>query len=297
MSAFAPQLVRALATGAAVETGRAVARRNGMGFLQFDDEEYADDYFYPYESGGGYDFGGSGWDYWFGGSGGDSYDVWPSFDPIALPDLGPAPTTGWWQDFYDLFNPDPDVPTISINTVEPGQWPDYRTITGDLDYRPSIWDWLNDLGPGPASMDPQYGPAGDGSTLPGYCPKGTYHPVNDPYACVPFPADNTAAKKQAAQQKKAQQSAANAMKAAQKKQDQSCPKHPQGLPVWKNPQTGKCEVVPQCPQGAKFDSATRRCLSAAQAKELYGDNSWLWWLIGGGAVFLLATRDSGGRRR
>lgn len=300
MSAFGPQLVRALATGAALETGREVARRGqGMGFAA---GEYWDfDAYYDY---------GNNWDWWFGGGGGDAfYDFdfpiyeaennWPSFDPIPLPDMGPAPTTGWWQDWYDLLTQEtishPDFDAYAFNQPN---LPSYRDITGDLDYRQNIWDWLINLGPGPASMDPQYGPAGDGSTLPGYCPKGTYHPANDPYACVPFPNDNQAAKKQAAQQKKAQQSAANAMKAAQKKQDQSCPKHPQGLPVWKNPQTGKCEVVPQCPQGSKFDSATRRCLTPAQTKELYGDNSWMWWILGavGAAVVVRGFADGRGRR-
>ena len=291
MSAFGPQLVRALATGAALETGKAAARRGqGMGFAAGD---YWD--FDAYE-----DYGNN-WDWWFGGGGGDAYydfdfpiyeaeNNWPSFDPIALPDLGPAPTTGWWQDFYDLFNPDPDIPTVRIDTEEQGNWPDYRTITGDLDYRQSIWDWLTDLGPGPASMDPQYGPAGDGSTLPGYCPRGTYHPANDPYACVPFPPNDPNAKKQASAQQKAQQAAANAAKKAQQQQDKACPRDPQGRPVWRNPKTGKCELVPKCPAGYAFDTTTGRCLTKAQAKELYGDNSWIWWVVGIGLVVVASGR-------
>lgn len=296
---FFPTLAKAVAAGAAMETGReAVRRRNGLGFAAGDYWDFEGDYDY-----------GNNWDWWFGGGGGDSYtdydflmieggDQWPSFDPIPLPEMGPAPTTGWWQDFYDLFSPDPDAPTLTIDTVEAGNWPDYRTITGGLDYQSNIWDWLTNLGPGPAQLDPQYGPANDAPLLPGYCPKGTYHPVNDPFACVPFPANDPNAKKQASSQQKAQQAAANAAKKAQQQQDKACPKHPQGLPVWKNPATGKCEVVPQCPQGAKFDSTTKRCLTSAQAKELYGEsNWWIWLLIAGGALVVMNSGDSGGSGR
>jgi len=276
-------------------------RRQGLGFAQGDDwsGDYGGDYFFD-------DYGNY-WEYdWFDNNvnSGGGYDL-PLYDTPDWTGFGPSPSPSandyrydfdWGQYLSDWLSG--NVETINTFAQAPGQQPSYRDITGSLDYRDSIWDWLTNLGPGPASRDSQYGPAGDGSTLPGYCPKGTYHPVNDPYACVPFPADNNAAKKQAAQQKKAQQSAANALKAAQKKQDQSCPKHPQGLPVWKNPATGKCEVVPQCPQGSKFDSTAKRCLTAAQAKELYGDNSWLWWLlIGGGALLLVTKNNSGGRRR
>lgn len=296
---FIPALARAAAFGAAMETGReAVRRRTGLGFAAGD--------YWDFDS---YNDYGNSWDWWFGGGGGDAYydydfpiyeaENWPSFDPIALPDLGPAPTTGWWQDWYDLFNPDPDAPTLSIDTAEPYQWPDYRTITGDLDYQNTFWDWLTNIGPGSASTDPQYGPAGDGSTLPGYCPQGTYHPVNDPYACVPFPPNDPNAKKQANQQQKAQQAAANAARKAQQQQDKACPKDPQGRPVWRNPATGKCELAPVCPQGQKFDSTTRRCLTTAQVKEIYGDNNWwIWLLIAGGALVVLNSGgESSGRRR
>ena len=275
MSAFVPQIIRAIATGAALETGRTAARRGqGMGFAQG-------------ESGGGDDW----------------YDLYGDFDYLF--DYGGNYSGAWGGDWggwfedpfgnyfeYDWFNLPVDdsfqADTLTIDTFAAGTEPSYRDITGDLDYQNSLWDWLTNLGPGPAQLDPQYGPAGTGQELPGYCPKGTYHPVNDPMACVPFPPNDPNAKKQASAAKKAQQT-----------QDKACPKHPQGLPVWRNPQTGKCEVVPQCPQGAKFDSTTRRCLTPAQAKELYGDNNWLWWLLIGGGALLLVTRNnsSGGRRR
>lgn len=291
MSAFLPQLVRAMVSGAAVETGRAAARRNGLGFLQWDDPT---------------DWGNN-WDWWFGNDGGGSNNDWGGY---FFDDYGNYYEYDWFnagggpEDYYSgldygFYTVGDTTYTFDPDNFAQPNYPSYRDITGNLDYQNSLWDWLTNLGPGPAQLDPQYGPAGTGQELPGYCPKGTYHPVNEPMACVPFPPNDPNAKKQASAQQKAQQAAANAAKKAQQQQDKACPKHPQGLPVWRNPQTGKCEVVPQCPQGAKFDSTTRRCLTPAQAKELYGDNNWLWWLLIGGGALLLVTRNnsSGGRRR
>lgn len=306
MSAFAPQLIRALATGAALETGRAAARRGqGMGFAAGDywDFDAYNDY-------------GNDWDWWFGGGGGDSYTDYdlPMFDwgggsdlpfiPMEFDYLPPggvsagSPYEGQAEYLYNyIFNPGA-IDYGYGDAFAPGD--SSGNSGGGFDWAgwfDQLIPWVIpslDGGPGPANYDPN---ADGGPQLPRYCPRGTYHPQNDPYACVPFPPNDNAAKKQANQQKKAQQSAANAMKAAQKKQDQACPKHPQGLPVWKNPQTGKCEVVPQCPPGAKFDSTTRRCLTPAQVKELYGDNSWLWWLLIGGGALLVMSRSDGGRRR
>lgn len=287
-----------------METGReAVRRRNGLGFAAGDywDFDAYNDY-------------GNNWDWWFGGGGGDSYNDfdfpiyeaennWPSFGPIGLPDLNPPPISAsgnddrywfdWGQYLSDWFSGN----VLSIDSYAQGN--QGKTPYGSGGESFGFPDWLP--GPGPAAMDPQYGPAGDAPLLPGYCPKGTYHPVNDPYACVPFPADNQDAKKRAQQQQKAQQAAANAAKKAQQAQDKQCPKDPQGRPVWRNPATGKCELAPVCSQGQKFDSTTKRCLTAAQVKEIYGDNNWLiWLLIAGGALVILNNSggsSSGGRRR
>jgi len=294
------QIARAAAAGAATEFGREAAQsRRGLGFLNVSNDGAGggDDYYWynPFEDGDS--FGDYGFDFFAGGGG------WPSFDPFTLPDLQ-APNVSasgnesrydfdWGQFLSDWLSGD----LFSINTTEQGT-PSYRDITGNLDYRDSSWDWLNAIGPGPASLDPQYGPAGDGSMLPGYCPKGTYHPVNNPTACVPFPADDPNAKRQAQQQRKAQQQAAQAARKAQQQRDKTCPRDPQGRPVWKNPATGKCELVPQCPQGSKFDSTTKRCLNANELKQVYGDTNWLLWiLLGGSALLLLSNRDSGGRKR
>lgn len=302
MSAFGPQLVRALARGVAVETGREAARRNNiLGFLQWDDDDDSGPDFYPYESGGGNDWGG----YFFDDYG--NYYEYDWFNVGGPTDYYQALDYGFW-DVDDgssittyftnesAFNP----PSTNSGVQDLLDW--WTALTSERanndpysDLQDTL-DWWTQL-----TGVPEYGPAGTGQGLPKPCYGATYHPypIGHPQQdlCEPYPDNNTAAKKQAAQQKKTQQAAANAMKAAQKKQDQACPKHPQGLPVWKNPQTGKCEVVPQCPQGSKFDSATRRCLTPAQVKELYGDNSWIWWLVGGGVALMIVTRDSGGRRR
>ncbi|MFN0108542.1 MAG: hypothetical protein ACKVZH_06775 [Blastocatellia bacterium] len=296
MSALFPQLVRAVASGAAMETGRAAARRNGLGFAQGD--------YYDFDGWGGYGFDdwGNYYEYdWFSGGGGDYYDGgWPSFEPFTVPDLTSpiSPSANderYWFDWgsylSDWLSGNVDrVDTYAQGSRDPfgsGSWP-------------GTPDWLPGIGPGPAQVDPLYGPAGDGSRLPGYCPQGTYHPVSDPFACVPFPPNDPNAKRPAQQQRNNAQQAAQAARKAQQQADKQCPKDPQGRPVWRNPQTGKCELAPACPPGAKFDSASRRCLTPAQAKELYGEsNWWIWALIGGGAL-LLMNRDSGGsggRRR
>lgn len=296
MSAFFPQLAKAVAFGAAMETGRDAVRRNGqgLGFAAGDnfaagDRFWENDYFdiwYP--------------DFYYNGGGGGA--DWPSFDWIdwsggfAEPSISPSGNEArydfdWNQYWNDWFSGNLET----INTTAPSPLPrgfDPFALPGLEPYR-DIWPW-SDRGPSPAPFDPSGNPQ-----LPGYCPRGTYHPVNDPMACVPFPPSDPNAKKQQQQQQKAQQQAAQALRRAQQQADKQCPKDPQGRPVWRNPQTGKCELVPTCPQGTKFDSATRRCLTAAQAKELYGDNNWLLWLLIALGVVVIANSgsDGGGRRR
>ena len=275
-----------------METGRATVRnQNGLGFAAGDQYDGGGDYFYD-------DFGNY-WEWsWFDtGGGGDL----PSFDWIDWPGFLPADSSpsgndarydfDWSQYWSDFFSGNLETINTSAPTPLPRGFDPFELPPFDS-YR-DIWPWP-DRGPGPAELDLPPTP------LPGYCPRGTYHPVNDPMACVPFPADNNEAKKRAQQQQKAQQQAAQAMRRAQQQQDRGCPKDPQGRPVWKNPQTGKCELKPPCPQGQKFDSTTRRCLTPAQAKELYGDNNWLLWLLIAAGVVIIATRDGGGgggRRR
>lgn len=292
MSAFFPQLARALATGAALETGRSAVRNRGLGFSA---DFAGDDDIYFFDDLGNY------WKYSRFDMGGGS--DWPSFDWIdwtgGFTDPGISASGNearydfdWDQYWRDFFSGN----ILQIDTFEPSALPrgfDPFALPPLESYR-DIWPWLNDFGPGPAPLDPSATPQ-----LPGYCPKGTYHPVNDPFACVPFPPNDQTAKKQAQQQQQTRQQAAQAMRRAQQQRDRQCPKLPNGQATVFNPQTGKCEAIPQCPPGAKFDSTTRRCLTPAQAKELYGDNNWLIWLLIAAGV-LVVTRDSGGgggRRR
>jgi len=293
MNPFFPQLARAMATGAAVETGRAVARNNnGLGFaaggFPGDDEAYFLDDFGNYWEWSWFDMGG-------GGGGGD----WPSFDWVDWQGFAPAGSPSgndarydfdWNQYWNDLFSGSLET----INTAAPSPLPrgfDPFPLPS-LDSYGSIWPWP-DRGPAPIAIDPSATPQ-----LPGYCPRGTYHPVNDPTSCVPFPPNDPNAKRQQQQQQKAQQQAAQALRRAAQQADKQCPKDPQGRPVWRNPQTGKCELVPTCPQGSEFDSATRRCLTATQAKEIYGGNNWLLWLlIAAGVVVIASSNNGGGRRR
>lgn len=290
-----------------METGRAAVRRNnGLGFLA-PGNQYGGDYFYD-DFGNYYEWdwfspnvNGGGWDWFFdgggGGGGGDDFQSYllPYSEPGMNYITDPYSTTSDFSDWinYYIYGPDAFLQTSEMSPLPRGFGP---VPLPDLQSYRDIWPWLDDRGPGPALFDP----SANQQPLPGYCPKGTYHPQNDPYACVPFPPDDPNAKKRADQQRKAQQSAMAAARRAQQQQDRQCPKDPQGRPVWRNPQTGKCELVPQCPQGTKFDSTTRRCLTPAQAKEAYGDNNWLLWLLIAAGVVVIATRDgggSGGRRR
>lgn len=280
-----------------METGRATVRnQNGLGFAAGNYESgggdyFIDDYGFIWEADW---FDPLDWSYFTGGGGGGDFQSYlldysePGMNYATDP-FSTTPDFSDWINYY-LYGPD-----AFLQTSEPAPLPrgfDPFPLPPFESYR-DIWPWP-DRGPGPAELDLPAPP------LPGYCPRGTYHPVNDPMACVPFPADNNEAKKRAQQQQKAQQQAAQAMRRAQQQQDRGCPKDPQGRPVWKNPQTGKCELRPPCPQGQKFDSTTRRCLTPAQAKELYGDNNWLLWLLIAAGVVIIATRDGGGgggRRR
>lgn len=248
------------------------AENQGMGFLAWEGDYYDDweyDYYWDdwgwsdYSSGGelpiyDYDFGQYGYDLGDPGiSAGDPYDRgidWASF----------------WDSFFsggDLYVPSPGDEFLQTSN---------SSVSNDPWLPDNFWDWLTDTVssiPGTAPSDP---------ALPGYCPQGTYHPIDNPMACVPFPADpagNQAAQQQRKKQQQAAQKAAQAAKAAQKKQDQACPKDAQGKPQWKNPQTGKCEPIPACPQGMVFDSTSRRCLTPQQVKEVYGDNNWLIWAL------------------
>jgi hypothetical protein len=65
----------------------------------------------------------------------------------------------------------------------------------DADYFTRGWSGFWDGGGG--TIEPDYlVPYGGPTTapLPGYCPPGQYHPIDDPYACIPFPAPTSPAR-------------------------------------------------------------------------------------------------------
>lgn len=255
------------------------SENQGMGFL--DTEDYYDDWEYDnYWNDWGFSDYSAGGDYY--------YDDWGWYDPYN-------DEWGYWGDSQDSSNSDltntldwwANLDNI-IYTSEPDTYADLQqsldwwaslsqTPVNDDPWLPdNFWDWLT------GTIEDIPGVTPTNPNLPGYCPAGTYHPVDNPLACVPFPTDptaNRAAQQQRKQQQQAAQKAAQAAKAAQKKQDQTCPKDAQGRQQWKNPQTGKCEPIPACPQGMVFDSASRRCLSPQQVKEIYGENNWLIWAL------------------
>jgi len=246
----------------------------GLGLLE--------DYYYEDAYGNWYYDDGAGNYY-----GGDSGGGWYSND--AYGNYGDDGWGNYW--FQDWSNLDSGNPIVSTDTAEPYNLPnlDASVLTSPNDSNfGGTSDWwasvLDSLGITPTTTgDPN---------LPGYCAKGYYHPANDPFSCIPFPAD-PAAKKAAQQQQKQQQQANAQAKAQQKKQDAACPKG-----QFKNPQTGKCQPIPQCPPGTAFDSHLQKCLTPQQAKDLYGsDYSWLWWVLGGIVVVRLASDYSNSRGR
>jgi hypothetical protein len=79
--------------------------------------------------------------------------------------------------------------------------------------------------------------------LPGYCPLGTYHPIGDPFACVPFPDQPPTSDAQNAQRQAAQAAAAAAAAAKQRPSA--------GAPNLRfNQQTGQWEMEPHPQHGA-----------------------------------------------
>jgi type II secretory pathway pseudopilin PulG len=84
--------------------------------------------------------------------------------------------------------------------------------------------------------------------LPGYCPAGTYHPVSNPQACVPFPPAPSGGSGSSQQQ--------------QQQQQQQCPPG-----QYKSPSTGTCKPVPKCPSGYVFDPRAEKCVPYGQTPQ------------------------------
>lgn len=233
----------------------------GLGFLIYDPRENGGGDFWGFNdpfwgfndySGGGGDFWGFDDPFW-GNGGGDYYD--------------PATNTFRFYD-SDRFLP-ANQPQPNSNWQALLDW--WAELTGNLPHSPAYDPNLN---------------------LPGYCPAGTYHPLDDPFACVPFPIDPVTGRQQAPRPRPA---------ATQPQRKPSAPKvsaqNPQPCPPpgRTNPQTGRCE----CPQGLVYNTAQRRCVQATLTNRLVseGPGGLPWWaLLLIGAVVLKAAKGSGGRR-
>lgn len=260
------------------------AQNKGLGFLSPGGDDSTDDYSFDEWNDYGYDD----WLYYdYFSSGGGLLPDLPIQDinyPTPLP--GPGISAGSpFQDiadylsnwFYGLIPTiQSDAPYRTGSTTAPTNIPDYGSSP----------NYPGNPGQGTATDNLQ-------TALPGYCPGGTYHPLNDPYACVPFPTDDATKKAQAKIQRKGQQQQARQKRQAQQQANKSCPKDKQNRPVWRNPKTGQCELVPVCGPGQSFDQVTGRCLTSAQKNELYGSSgNWIWWIIGGVVFVMLATHKS-----
>lgn len=281
------------------------SNRRGLGFsayepstgeigggLDWSDGWLFSDYFWP-------DYSGSYWTNfdpisgdWAGQSGGyQDYSWWDNFDPVTGDWIGqggtidtidttepgslpPGPSGNWWDGLVDFFS----------GIVSPGYQPDFSGST-------------------PAS------PYETPPILPGYCPVGTYHPIDDPFACVPFPDDPT---KPGQTQRKPATPAPGPQTRAGSQPAPKCPSGqifsqqlnrcipqcPQGQVF--NPNTNKCQAAPKCPQGMQFDQSRGTCVSAAAlASANSGLPWWIWLLIAGVGAAALSddSKQTSNRRR
>lgn len=137
------------------------------------------------------------------------------------------------------------------------------------------------------------------TSLPGYCPVGTYHPypIGHPQQdlCAPFPEWMTGSARTTQQRQSPQTSGAT--------QPARTSARPLGIPpgYWLNPATGMIEPIPACPAGLVFDEFVGRCVAPG---ELTGgdasgskDNSLLWLLLIAAGVLVVSDRGSGGGKR
>jgi hypothetical protein len=132
--------------------------------------------------------------------------------------------------------------------------------------------------------------------LPGPCPGGTYHPMENPYICVPFPPAQQQAPKPPQQQPKS--SAQQAPRPPQQPAQAPCPV----LTHWRNPRTGKCEPKPKCPAPSVFDAQVGACVlpnrqtvppePGPDAGDDGSNNNWWLLLLAAGAI-AFATQGGG----
>lgn len=272
--------------------------RRGLGFLAWE----------PGESGGGTGDGWAGW--WDGWYFEDAFQPdysgswWNNFDPISGDWSGQGAQDYTWWDNFDPVTGDwiGQGGTIeTIDTTEPGALP-----------RPgNWWDGLIDFFGG--IVNPDYQPDFSSPTpappqvqLPGYCPAGTYHPIDDPFACIPFPTDP--ARPGQTSQRPPAKPVPGPMTRAGAQQPPKCPQGqifsqqlnrcipqcPQGQVF--NPNTNKCQAAPKCPAGMQFDQSRGTCVQVLAQQES-GFPWWIWLLIAGGAAVALSGDEKPQRRR
>ena len=236
-------------------------QHKGLGFLSLPESGESDywgfgDSFWGDSNGG--DYWGFNDPFWGGGSN----DFW-GFD------------NSYWGGYYDPSSntfvfPGNDAAFLPANTGT-NHGGDFWGFGGDF------WSGLRDAISGALGGD------GGGNNVPllGYCPGGTYHPLNDPYACVPFPPETPEFEKQqraAAAHKAAQ----DALRAQQRAQQQGCPPN---TGLVKNAQ-GQCV----CPPGYAANAQLKKCVlvNPALAAQANQAPDWLKYaLLALGAVVVV----------
>lgn len=160
--------------------------------------------------------------------------------------------------------------------------------------------------------------------LPGYCPAGTYHPIENPLICAPFPEDGSSG----GQGTSAAATAAKAAKLAAKiaaKLKQPCSGGQVRYPLsgncvpaqcpagtQRNPATGKCVALGSCPPGQYLDPVTRQCTPWPTCQpgqqfdiqsgrcvtpgEEFDFSDIPWWAYLLGAIVVIQATDSDGYR-
>lgn len=204
----------------------------------------------------------------------------------------------------DLYSqPDASIYTYEesyLPVIDDGNFPLYVPQENPLpyyDYDPWADVWADPPPTPPDAATPQ---------LPGYCPQGYYHPLDNPLTCVPFPPSQqqTAAQKrqqrQQQQQARQQQQQQAKQQAAQQQQQRAQQCAQAGLVY--NAKTQKCE----CPAGTKPNAQTRACERVSTVTPLVNrsnsasKNSLPWWvvLVGLGVAYKAVDGNGNtGRRR